>query len=291
MVEIDTCGSFLDRVIQVVGRRVGRAAQHRMQSSKKKSQQTNKQTICVFHNKLFDTIMDYNIASQELELADPNPDIWQLFRQFDSQFFEDTLKRNCVELSWSPRMTSTAGLCAWSPRTKFCSIRLSLPLLKLRSRKDLVETLLHEMIHGFLFVTHQDDNHESHGEKFHYHMYRINQMTGTHITVFHTFIDEVRSYQTHVWKCDGPCQNRPPYFGYVKRAMNRKPGPNDNWWKQHQDNCGGSYLKVAEPTKNPARSDKPSSASSSAKEKPKIDTTQKKISDYWSSIGPGRKLA
>merc|ERR1712142_783025 len=33
----------------------------------------------------------------------------------------------------------------------------------------------------------------------------------------------------------------------VKRAMNRAPGPNDNWWSQHQNTCGGTYTKVKEP--------------------------------------------
>jgi hypothetical protein len=42
-------------------------------------------------------------------------------------------------------------------------IRLSVPLLKLRPRKDLVETLLHEMIHAYLFVTDGDDDHDGHG--------------------------------------------------------------------------------------------------------------------------------
>lgn len=262
--------------------------------------------------------MDYDIVANHLELLDPNPDIWELFRQFDLQFFEETLTKNCVELSWSPRMTQTAGLCAWNPRTSFCSIRLSLPLLQLRSRRDLVETLIHEMIHGFLFVTHQDDNHESHGEKFHYHMFRINQMTGTRISVYHTFHDEVRNYQNHVWKCDGPCQNRRPFFGLVKRSMNRKPGPNDTWWKQHQDSCGGTFHKIAEPDpknkpkalaqpststarKRPAASS-PSpkigakkipptkSERDSPKKKPECDPSQKKISDYWTAIGPGRRL-
>lgn len=261
--------------------------------------------------------MDYDIVSEKLELADPTPDIWELFRIFDQQFFEDTLKNNCVELSWSPRMTQTAGLCAWNPKTKFCSIRLSLPLLQLRSRKDLVETLLHEMIHGFLFVTHQDDNHESHGDKFHFHMFRINQMTGTSITVYHTFHNEVRNYQNHVWKCDGPCVNRRPFFGLVKRAMNRKPGPNDNWWKQHQDTCGGTFHKISEPDPKskpkalaqPSTSTaqkRPISSSSShtsngvnegpSQVKRKNQNTvipepcQTKLSDYWSSIGPGRRL-
>merc|ERR1712156_206078 len=33
----------------------------------------------------------------------------------------------------------------------------------------------------------------------------------------------------------------------VKRAMNRAPCPNDNWWSQHQNTCGGTYTKVKEP--------------------------------------------
>lgn len=255
--------------------------------------------------------MDYNIVASNLELDDPNPDIWELFRKFDELFFENTLMKNCVELCWSPKMTLTAGLCSWNPRTSFCCIKLSLPLLQLRARRDLVETLLHEMIHGFLFVTREDDNHESHGQKFHYHMYRINQMTGTRITVYHTFHDEVRNYQNHIWKCSGPCQNRPPFFGLVKRSMNRKPGPNDPWWAQHKASCDGEFVKISEPEPNNKRKAldqpttskrKPTSVSSSNNSQkasssnavvsqPKSSPpNQKKISDYWSSIGPGKRL-
>lgn len=52
-------------------------------------------------------------------------------------------------------------------------------------------------------------------------MNRINKSAGTTITIYHTFHDEVRHYQTHVWKCDGPCQHKSPYFGIVRRSMNR----------------------------------------------------------------------
>merc|ERR1719400_495243 len=37
------------------------------------------------------------------------------------------------------------------------------------------------------------------------------------------------------------------FFGLVKRAMNRVPGPNDNWWSRHQSTCGGTYTKIKEP--------------------------------------------
>lgn len=50
-----------------------------------------------------------------------------------------------------------------------------------------------------------------------------------------------------MWQCTGPCAARPPYFGLVKRAMNRPPGPSDNWYRQHHEACGGDYIKVASP--------------------------------------------
>ena len=65
--------------------------------------------------------------------------------------------------------------------------------------------------------------------------------------VYHTFHDEVDNYRQHWWRCDGPCQSRPPYFGYVKRSMNRAPSPRDPWWPVHQQSCGGTYSKVKEP--------------------------------------------
>ncbi len=122
--------------------------------------------------------------------------------------------------------------------------RLSVPLLKLRPRKDLVETLLHEMIHAYLFVTDGQDDHDGHGPAFHEHMLRINKEAGTKISVYHSFHDEVALYKQHWWKCNGPCQNMRPFYGMVKRAKNRKPGPNDLWWKGHQMNCGGTFIKV-----------------------------------------------
>jgi SprT-like domain-contaning protein Spartan len=35
----------------------------------------------------------------------------------------------------------------------------------------------------------------------------------------------------------------------VKRTSNRAPGKNDRWWPQHQQNCGGTFIKVKEPEK------------------------------------------
>ena len=54
-------------------------------------------------------------------------------------------------------------------------------------------------------------------------------------------------YRQHWWKCNGPCQHRPPYFGMVMRAMNRCPSARDPWWFEHQRTCGGVYVKIKEP--------------------------------------------
>lgn len=65
--------------------------------------------------------------------------------------------------------------------------------------------------------------------------------------IYHSFHDEVDVYRQHWWRCNGPCQTRKPYFGFVKRAMNRAPSSLDPWWEDHQRTCGGTYTKVKEP--------------------------------------------
>ena len=96
-----------------------------------------------------------NLCDPEWETIDPNPDIHSLFVQFDQRFFWNSL--GMVELEWSKRMYTCAGICYYQRRGPYeqCNIRLSQPLLALRPRGDLVNTLIHEMIHAFLFVTHK----------------------------------------------------------------------------------------------------------------------------------------
>uniref|UniRef100_A0A3P8UXJ6 DNA-dependent metalloprotease SPRTN n=1 Tax=Cynoglossus semilaevis TaxID=244447 RepID=A0A3P8UXJ6_CYNSE len=186
-----------------------------------------------------------SIVDESWETLDPSPDVRAMFLEFNDTFFWGKL---CgVEVKWSPRMTLCAGVCSYEGRGGLCSIRLSEPLLKLRPRKDLVETLLHEMIHALLFVTQNNKDRDGHGPEFCKHMNRINTASGTNITVYHSFHDEVDVYRQHWWRCDGPCQTHKPFFGYVKRAMNRAPSSLDFWWADHQRTCGGTYTKIKEP--------------------------------------------
>jgi predicted SprT family Zn-dependent metalloprotease len=52
-----------------------------------------------------------------------------------------------------------AGACKFSPEGG-CEIRLSEPVLKLRTTADLKKTLLHEMIHAYIFSTTGNKDHE-----------------------------------------------------------------------------------------------------------------------------------
>lgn len=84
-----------------------------------------------------------------------------MFVMFDSQFFwgklgvctvewytgilRNNFRRYYVNSNYrSKKMTSCAGLCRFQPQNGSCNIRLSEPLLKLRPRRDLVETVMGE---------------------------------------------------------------------------------------------------------------------------------------------------
>lgn len=103
------------------------------------------------------------------------------------------------------------------------------------------------MIHAFAFVMGIMEGNGGHGPNFIKMMTNINQRAGTNITVYHNFHDEVNHYKNHWWRCNGPCVNKKPFYGYVKRTSNRAPSKNDLWWNQHQNTCGGIFIKVKEP--------------------------------------------
>ncbi|KAG0795207.1 hypothetical protein G6F16_001715 [Rhizopus arrhizus] len=205
---------------------------------------------------------DYELAKrlqQEQSICieqEPHPDIYRLFSTYNQQYFDGKLDR--VELCWSTKMTRCAGTCTYM-LGGHCVIRLSEPLLKFRSKKDLLETLLHEMIHAYLFVTQRNGNHDGHGPEFLYEAKRINELTNLNISVYHNFMDEVDYYLTHVWQCNGVCQDIPPYYGIVKRSMNRPPQPADSWYAEHQLTCGGTFIKLSEPTHTNKKRKKPQS--------------------------------
>jgi hypothetical protein len=211
--------------------------------------------------------------ARKVRLREIHPDISELFTQFSNIFFNGDLAPVSVE--WSKRMTLCAGQCQFS-RTH-CVVKLSEPLLSLRPEADLIDTLLHEQIHAWLWTRKIFEREENgHGPAFKAKMREINERVGTNITVYHSFHEEVDSHRKHWWQCDGPCSKEAPYFGLVKRAMNRAPGPSDPWWQQHQQRCGGVYRKIREPPKT-SRAPKRARA-----EAPRART----ITDWLATVAP-----
>uniref|UniRef100_A0A915CWJ7 SprT-like domain-containing protein n=1 Tax=Ditylenchus dipsaci TaxID=166011 RepID=A0A915CWJ7_9BILA len=163
-----------------------------------------------------------NLVDPSYELVDPTPDVYAQFVLFNDQFFYGSLCTCTVE--WSNKLTSCAGICEFHTLSGLCTIRLSEPLLKLRPRKDLVQTLLHEMIHAHLCLTKRFQDRSAHGPEFQFHMNRINKMAGTSITIYHSFFAEVAYYknmqneqpkkQKRVRKAASPAktQVKRPYF-------------------------------------------------------------------------------
>jgi hypothetical protein len=215
-------------------------------------------------------------------LSDTNPfvDIHQLFGLYNILYFRSLLVPR-VEVTWSARLTLCAGMCELvkDDEGKYRRIRLKLsePLLKYRPRSDTIDTLLHEAIHAYFFITtswqhSRGDDGTGHGKGFLLLADAVNNHGNYEITVYHTFHDEVDSYRTHIWKCDGPCQHTPPYFGLVKRSMNRAPSKSDTWWKQHEEECGGSYTKIMEPELTKAQLRALSAKERAGMQKNKIDS-------------------
>ena len=114
---------------------------------------------------------------------DSFPDLHQLFLYFNELYFEGLLSH--VEVKWSNRMTLCAGLCYYHFKQGFCSIRLSEKLLQFRPKQDFINTLLHEMIHAYLFVTNNNRDHDGHGPEFVKKMVEINDKSGSSISIYH----------------------------------------------------------------------------------------------------------
>lgn len=148
--------------------------------------------------------------------------------------------------------------------------------MQYRSRADTINTLLHEAIHAYFFITtswkhSRGDDGTGHGVGFQLLADAINNHGSYEVTIYHTFHDEVDSYRTHVWQCDGPCKIQPPFFGQVKRSMNRVPGKSDTWWARHEAECGGTYTKMSEPKLTKKQLQNLSSKERAGRQKNKLD--------------------
>lgn len=76
---------------------------------------------------------------EDWELLDPIPDVSAWAKKFNKYFFKNILSN--VEVCWSKKMTSCAGI-TYLAKNGAIVIRLSEPLHRYLSRKEVIETLL-----------------------------------------------------------------------------------------------------------------------------------------------------
>lgn len=105
--------------------------------------------------------------------SDPRPDINELFYHYNSLYFNDAIVP-CV-VNWAhSHIARCPGMCDCTEEG-ICEIRLSEPLLKFRSNADVKNTLLHEMIHAYLYFSSNLTDHSYHGPGFRAVMNAINK--------------------------------------------------------------------------------------------------------------------
>ncbi|CAD6225033.1 unnamed protein product [Miscanthus lutarioriparius] len=208
--------------------------------------------------------MAMDAAVAEADLADPIPDVGDLFHHYDGLYFRGALAAAGFTAQWrsssSPPLSRSFGSCTFSKQQN--TITLSESFLKYRSCTDRKNALLHEMIHAIIYVKHhRKDRH--HGPAFRAWMEAINSCCvqdrqrpdgGYNITTRHDFIpEEPLSFKGMVWKCRS-CGDT------LLRAINQGPPSdaccieNDDisascgnmlcYWHNHKDDCSGTYEKT-----------------------------------------------
>ncbi|CCF73768.1 SprT-like family [Babesia microti strain RI] len=170
--------------------------------------------------------------------------VHELFNYYNNLCFKNAL--GPVLVAWSRKLKRCAGICYYkvSQPPGICIIRLSEPLLKYRCIDDYKQTLLHEMIHAYLFLTQTRHKRTGHGKQFIKWMNKVNQLTGLKVSIRHNFVEEVKYYRKYVWRCNGICRLNPPSFGYIRRAINLAPSAKDSWWSDHLILCGGQFVQI-----------------------------------------------
>ncbi|KAG0490958.1 hypothetical protein HPP92_007821 [Vanilla planifolia] len=159
-------------------------------------------------------------------MAERRPDVHELFLYYNSLYFDEALG-TCI-VSWVPRMNRIVATCDCT-EAGLCEIKLSETLLKPCSSADLKNTLLHEMIHAFLWIKKKNNNHSDHGPNFLALASSINSnckddverpSDGYKITMHHGFQSKTDNNDNQQWM-------RASNGDLIKRGTGREPLPYD----------------------------------------------------------------
>jgi predicted SprT family Zn-dependent metalloprotease len=123
----------------------------------------------------------------------------KLFNQFDQTVFDGKLKAAGIQLSWSRRLTSTAGKTivklGRGIQKGVCKVDIVLSATILDRETRLQSTLLHEMCHAAAWIVDKNDN-PPHGPVFQKWAELAQARTGVAVTTTHTY-----SIAKYAWAC------------------------------------------------------------------------------------------
>lgn len=138
----------------------------------------------------------------------PTDQFQQFWAALNVRYFRGALPP--IEIVWSLRLTASTGMfiSRLGPRARAIHhadpaprrrlIRLSAPLLRHQTERELVGTLAHEMIHQWQYDLLQ--RRPDHGAEFHRKMAAMNR-DGLGITVHHHLEHAVRALAKYAWQC------------------------------------------------------------------------------------------
>jgi len=182
------------------------------------------------------------------------PDLFHLFTQLNSDYFDNELKwgRYNVFAFWTKKFKEGPGhsfYLNWAG----VIIDLSEPELTGKPMRDIVQTLLHEMIHAWVFFENRKskrswreknevDYDRRHGAEFMKKMNEINALSGANVGEFHVTDTAASKFVAkYTWRCNGSCRDKGPYFGWLRRRTNQAPSILDGWFEDHKKTCGGQF--------------------------------------------------
>ncbi|XP_038119208.1 DNA-dependent metalloprotease dvc-1-like [Culex quinquefasciatus] len=182
----------------------------------------------------------------EWKFVEVMPDLKAMFLRLDELFFQSRFKAKNFQVLWSQAIGKECTNRNFNdPTDGRYTIVLNETLLALRPRIEIISILLHEMIHAFLKLEGVQEPNNGHGANFRKMMIFINRMLQTNISFSHRLTNTNTLCRTEWYRCTGICHNYKPFQGIV-RSTDDAPGLQNEWWRVHAENCGGTFYKIYE---------------------------------------------
>lgn len=181
----------------------------------------------------------------EWKFVEVMPDLKAIFLRLDELIFQSRFKQKHFNVIWSQAIGRECTNRNFNDVNGRYTIALNETLLVLRPRIEIISVLLHEMIHAYLKLEGVKETNNGHGANFRKIMVFLNRMLQTTISFSHRLTNTSTLCRTQWYRCTGICHNYKPFNGLV-RSVEGDPGLQNEWWKAHAENCGGTFYKLYE---------------------------------------------